>query len=518
MAAISGTQLDDSDIDTDELEATITALREDIELHCETCMYVKDKAGKRVLLSFNRAQRYIHARIEAQRRKTGKVRAIILKGRQQGASTYIGARFYCLSSINFGRNAFIVAHEQKATDNLFNMVKRYHAHNPFAPSTGATNAKELVFDKLDGGYKLATAGTDDVGRSNTAQLMHASEFAFWRNAQMHMAGLGNIVADIDDTEFIIESTAKGIGNPFHSMWQDAEAGKGEYIAIFVPWYWQDEYRARVPKDFQLSSDDQKYQAAYGLDQEQMAWRANKIITYGQGFAWLFDQEYPATPALAFRSSTADPLINPTTVMAAVNSKYRLKTGSFVIGCDPAEYGDDRTAIVFRHGRTVFRVEYHEKKGPMEVAGILASYWRDMQPDAIFIDKIGIGSGIVDRLKELGIPVIGVNSASQAQDSERYANKRAEIWYRMKEWLEDEPNRLPNDAALIADISAPGYKTHSNGSRLIESKESMKRRGIRSPDGGDALALTFAEPVIPRAMREERQGSAKAPQAASRAGY
>ncbi len=63
-----------------------------------------------------------------------------------------------------------------------------------------------VFDKLDGGYKLATAGTDDVGRSNTAQLMHASEFAFWRNAQMHMAGLGNIVADIDDTEFIIEST------------------------------------------------------------------------------------------------------------------------------------------------------------------------------------------------------------------------------------------------------------------------------------------------------------------------
>lgn len=504
-----------------DYDRTIGQLRDDIELHCETCMWVQDKKGQRVLLNFNRAQRYMHARIEEQRKRTGKVRVIILKGRQQGASTYIGARFYCISSINPGRNAFIVAHEQKATDNLFKMVKRYHDHNVFAPSTSATNSKELVFNLLDGGYKLATAGSKDVGRSNTAQLLHASEFAFWDNAIMHMAGLGNAISDQPGTEIIIESTANGIGGPFHQMWQDAEAGKGEYLAIFVPWFWQDEYRAVIPDGFELSAEDVKYMETYGLDMAQMAWRANKITLYGAGFGWLFDQEYPATPALAFRSSTADPLINPNTVMAAVNSAYKERTGAFVIGCDPAEYGADRTSIAFRHGRTVYRIEYHEKKGTMEVAGILANYWRQYQPDAIFVDKIGIGSGIVDRLKELGVPVIGVNSAERAQDPERYANKRAEIWYRYKEWLEDTPNRMPNDAALIADTSAPGYKTSSNGSRLIESKADMKKRGVRSPDGADAIAMTFAEPVVPKALRDEREqdyGSGIPQQAASSAGY
>jgi hypothetical protein len=507
-----------------ELEETITALRADLELHHETCMFIKDKAGRRIPFVWNKAQHYIHARLEEQRAKTGKVRAIILKGRQQGASTYIGARFYAKSTLNEGIGAFIVAHEQKATNNLFTMVKRYHDNNPFAPSTKASNAQELVFGELDGGYKLATAGSKDVGRSNTAQLLHASEFAFWANAQSHMAGLGNTISNEDDTEIIIESTANGTSGAFHAMWQDAEAGIGEYIAIFVPWFWQDEYRSRVPEGFQLSAEDASYMDAFGLDMEQMAWRYNKIVSYGQGFEWLFDQEYPATPALAFHSATADPLINPTVVMAAVNSTYRERTGAFVIGCDPAEYGADRTAIAFRHGRTCYRIEYHEKKGPMEVAGLLASYWKDLtpKPDAIFVDKIGIGSGIVDRLKELGVPVIGVNSAARAEDPERYANKRAEIWYRFKQWLEDGPNRLPKDAALIADISAPSYKTSSNGSRLIESKDDMKKRGMRSPDGADALAMTFAENVVPRAQREGVDrgdfGHHQEAVAASRAGY
>jgi hypothetical protein len=498
--------------------AVIERLRNDQVLHAKTCMSILDKNGSRIALAFNKAQLYIHNRIEAQLDATGKVRAIILKGRQQGASTYIADRFYHRTSMNFGKSAFIVAHEQKATDNLFGMVKRYHEHNPIAPSTSATNAKELKFSILDGGYKLATAGSKDVGRSNTAQYLHGSEFAFWDNPEMHFAGLGNSISDNPGTEIILESTANGIGNKFHKLWQDAEAGIGEFIAIFVPWFWQDEYRASIPKDFDLSQDDRRYMEAYNLDLAQMVWRRNKIQTYGQGFEWLFDQEYPATPSLAFRTATNDPLISPTTVMAAVNSTYREKVGAFLIACDPAEYGDDRTAIAFRHGRTIFRIEYHEKKGPMEVAGLMASYWKEFEPDAMFIDKIGIGSGIHDRLLELNIPVIGVNSATRAEDSEIYANKRAEMWYRMKEFLEDQPCRLPNDSGLIADISAPGYLYKSNGTRLIEAKESMKARGVRSPDGGDAIALTFAENVASKAVREDRMYRQTQRQAPSRAGY
>lgn len=472
-------------------------LAHNLEAFCVHCLRVKDKTGQVVPFRWNRAQHYIHQRLEQQMRDLGRVRALLLKSRQQGGSTYIAARAYHKTTMRFGQSAFIVAHEQKATDNLFSMVKRYHEHNPLPVSTGATNAKELIFDRLDGGYKLATAGTDDVGRSNTAQFIHGSEYAFWRNAQMHLAGLGNTVGDLPGTEIILESTANGVGNSFHLLWQAAERGEGDFIPIFVPWFWSDEYRAPVRADFVLSPEDREYQRAYGLTLEQMQWRANKVATYGEGFQWLFDQEYPATASLAFQSPTQNPLISPSRVQLAVNSKIRDDRAPLLIGCDPAGDGEndpDRTCIVMRRGRVVYRVEYHERLSAMQIAGKLAEYNRDLQPAMIFVDKGGLGHGIVDRLVELRIPVIGVLSSRAASDPETYENKRAEMWWRMAQWFQDEPCRIPNDLALQADICAPMPKVSSNGRKLLEKKDDMQKRGIRSPDGGDALALTFAEPV------------------------
>lgn len=496
-------------------------LTSSLEVFSAHCLKIKDKNGKMMPFVWNKAQRFVHARLQQQLDEIGMVRALILKGRQQGMSTYIGARNYKATTTQFGKSAFIVAHEQKATDNLFAMVKRYHEHNPLGVSTGATNAKELIFDRLDGGYKLATAGTQDVGRSNTAQFLHGSEFGFWQNAQMHLAGIGNTILDEhgNGSEIILESTGNGLGNAFHLMWQEAEAGHGDYISIFVPWFWQAEYRAPVRPDFELSSDGVLYQLAYGLDMEQMQWRANKIATYGDGFEWLFDQEYPATAALAFQTSTMNPLISPNRVMAAVNSKYRDEFAPLIIGCDPAGDGDgssDRTAIVFRRGRMVFRVEYHERLSTMQIAGKLAGYWNEFMPDAMFVDKGGLGAGIYDRLIETNVPVIGVNSAERADDPERYENKKAEMWWLMKEWFEDAPCRMPNDAALIADICAPQPDVSSNGRKMLEKKSALKKRGIRSPDGADALALTFAHPIAARLdARSSRPGGHVAP---TRAGY
>lgn len=503
-------------ITLDLQERALSVLRDNFDIFASECLSIKDKAGKTVPFVFNQAQRYIHACLEKQRAENGWVRAIVLKGRQQGASTYIGGRFYHRVTTNYGQGAFIVSHEQKSTDGLYEMVKRYQENNPQAPSTSATNAKELKFGVLDGGYKLATAGAKDVGRGNTAQLLHGSEVAFWANASMHLAGIGNTISLEPGTEMILESTANGVGNTFHSLWQAAEAGMSEYIAIFVPWFWQPEYRFAPPKDFEPTKEEEEYRAAYGLDWAQIYWRRLKRISYGAGFEWLFDQEYPAVPVLAFQSSTANPIIPPNLVAGAINSDFLDKTGVTVIGCDPAEYGDDRTAIVFRRGRMVSRIEVMEKKGPMEVAGTLAALWRDRQPDALFVDKIGIGSGIVDRLKELNIPVIGVNSAERAMRNDVYANLRAEMWWTMKEWLEDQPCRLPNSSALMSDLSAPGYKHNSNGLKLVESKDDMRTRGIRSPDLADALALTFARPVVPRASAGE--SGSRGHSAATSAGY
>lgn len=504
---------------TQDREQALRLVRDKLELHAAHCAKIKDKNGKIVPFLWNRAQRYVHERLEQQKRETGKVRALILKGRQQGISTYVGERYYHQVTTH-AKSAFIVAHEDKATSNLFEMVKRYQQHNPLAPSTRASNAKELIFGAIDAGYKLATAGTDDVGRSNTAQLIHGSEFAFWRNPQMHLAGLGNTVADLPGTEIILESTGNGVGNAFHLMWQEAEAGRGEYIAIFVPWFWQDEYRTEVKPDLELSAEDVAYQRAYGLDMEQMQWRANKIATYGAGFEWLFDQEYPATPAVAFRSATGNPLINPTAVMAAVNSGYRERIGPLIIGCDPAGDGanePDRTAIAFRQGRVCFRMEYHEGLNTMQIAGLLAGYWREMGPDAIVVDKNGLGAGVYDRLLEQNIPVIGINNAQADTDREVFENIRAGMWWRMKEWFEDAPVRIPNNPALIADVTAPQPKVSSNGRKLLEKKEDMAKRGVRSPDGGDALALTYAVPIAPRAATTG-ETSWQSTQAATTAGY
>lgn len=510
---------------SDVMQQGLQVLVDDLEVFSANCLKIKDKQGASYPFIWNQAQRYVHARLEEQRRKTGKVRALILKGRQQGISTYVAARFYHRCTTQFGQKALITAHEQKATDSLFGMVKRYHDHNPLPVSTGNTNAKELVFDKLDGGYSLATAGTKDVGRGNTAQVAHLSEFAFWQNAQQHMAGLGSIVADMDGTEIIIESTANGIGNAYHELWQTAESGDSEWIAIFVPWMWSAEYRAPVRPDFVLSESEQKVMDAYHLDMEQMQWRANKLSTYGKGFEWLLAQEFPNCAAEAFQTSTQNPLISPSDVMEAVNNKgWSEMQGPFIIGCDPAEEGFDRTCIVFRTGRTVWRCSYHKNMKTMQVAGILGDMWingvefrgQRIYPDAMFVDRIGIGAGIVDRLHELNIPVIGVHSGERANESDIYENKRAEMWWNMKEWVEDHPNRLPNDAALISDLIAPQPKVTSKSKRLLESKADMKKRGIRSPDGGDALALTFAEPVMPRVHTiHHAQGGYKAP---TRAGY
>lgn len=500
-----------------DLSTLLPFLNRNLPFYCGHVLSILDKSGQKQGLHLNRAQQYVHERLEEQKRRTGKVRALILKGRQQGISTYIAARFYQKTSMCPYTQALIMAHEAKATSNLFKIVKRYDDNNVLAPSKAATNAQELLFGKLDSGYRVATAGSKDTGRSMTAMLFHGSEFAFWDNAQQHLAGVGNAIGDVDGTEMVLESTGNGLGNAFHLMWQAAERGEGEWIAIFVPWFWQPEYTARVPDGFSLSESDETYQRTFGLTLEQMAWRRNKIVTYGQGFEWLFDQEYPATPAHAFQAPTANPLISPLLVARAMNSNFCERYGAHIIGCDPAEFGDDRTAIAFRHGRTCYRIESHEKKGPMEVAGILADLYRRLKPDALIVDKIGIGSGIVDRLRELQVPVIGMNSAERADRNDIYANKRAEGWWNLQEWLNDYPCRLPNDMALMADIVAPGFRHNSNGLKLVEAKESMQKRGLRSPDLADALMMTFAATVIPGSV-ESGTASTGYSGPATKAGY
>lgn len=502
-----------------EAKATLLRFRTDFAFYAPRALKIRTKSGEVKPFTLNKAQEAIHAALEKQKAETGKVRAIVLKGRQQGASTYIGGRFYWLTSGEFGKSTFILTHEQSATDNLFGMTKRYHEHCPDAlrPKTDADNAKELWFSVLDSRYKVATAGAKATGRSATAQYFHGSEMAFWPNAADHMAGIGQTIPDAPGTEIVFESTGNGIGNPFHQMWTRAVRGESEYTAIFVPWFWDTGYTKEVPANFVLDMDEQTYKSAFGLTDGQMAWRRGKISDDFSGDVALFNQEYPATPEMAFMRGAEKGLIGMEAVSEARKPKPMFDKGARVLGVDPAEYGTDRTALVLRQGRKVHWVKRFSKKGTMEVAGIVAQIAEDMKTqrkplDAIIVDVTGVGTGVADRLIEMQTPhVYRVHFGSKAYDDTKYVNRRAECWGRGLDWFKDVPNLLPDDDQLQADITSVPYHYDSSRRLVLESKEKMKRDGIPSPDSGDAWALTFAENIAPRHdeqpdWRRDRLGS------------
>ena len=164
----------------------------------------------------------------------------------------------------------------------------------------------------------------------------------------------------------------------------------------------------------------------------------------------------------------------------------------ILGVDPARFGDDRSAIVRRQGRMAWPPTTYAKLDNMTLAAHVAEEIRTWRPDAVFIDE-GNGGGVIDRLRQLGHNVIGVHFGGKASRP-RYQNKRTEMWFEMRDWLQ-AGGVLPPSVALKQDLAAPTYSfTSATDVYALEPKDKIKERIKRSPDLGDALALTFAHPV------------------------
>lgn len=165
----------------------------------------------------------------------------------------------------------------------------------------------------------------------------------------------------------------------------------------------------------------------------------------------------------------------------------------IMGIDVARFGDDRTCFGWRSGRNgrVYPIDVFKGLDTMEV--VREAAWRidARKPRVVFIDEIGIGAGVVDRLKQLGYPVIGVNVSRKARRPE-YGNRRIELYGALREWLKDGGG-LPADSELREELVSLEFKYVGN-KQYLESKDDAKKRGIRSPDKGDCFALTFSEPV------------------------
>jgi hypothetical protein len=180
--------------------------------------------------------------------------------------------------------------------------------------------------------------------------------------------------------------------------------------------------------------------------------------------------------------------------------YADRAEPLIIGVDVARFGDDQTVIAFRRGQDARSQPWISLRGEdtMSVAAHVAEAVRTHKPACVFVDEGGLGAGVVDRLKQMHVKVIGVNFGSkpdrQAVDEVKVKNKRAEMWALMRAWLRG--GAIPDDHDLAADLTGVEYGFDENQAIQLEKKEHMKKRGLASPDQADALALTFAYPVLP----------------------
>lgn len=208
----------------------------------------------------------------------------------------------------------------------------------------------------------------------------------------------------------------------------------------------------------------------------------------------------------FSAAGDDQLISLSDVEAACKRVIlpdQINFAAKVIGIDPARFGDDRSVIFKRQGLAAFDPLVFRGIDNMDLAARVARVIEDWKPDAVFCDA-GNGSGVIDRLRQLGYDVIEVHFGGKATQP-AYLNKRAEMWFELREWLK-LGGAIPNIVDLKQDLAAPVYWFDAAGRIQLEPKDEIKKRGLPSPDLGDALAVTFAQPVHKREMIDQYRRS------------
>lgn len=203
----------------------------------------------------------------------------------------------------------------------------------------------------------------------------------------------------------------------------------------------------------------------------------------------------------FPRAGAEGFIPRDRVLAAVmrgrepDAEDRSGVAARVLGVDVARFGDDASVILCRRGAAIDGpVERLVGLDTMQLADRVAGAIDRLRPDAVFVDGVGVGGGVVDRLRQLGYRVIEANFGEKASRPDAFANRGAECWSRMRDWLATAA--LPDDPALVEELVGREYGFDAMNRLQLERKQDMKKRGLGSPDAADALALTFYQPVRP----------------------
>lgn len=393
----------------------------------------------------------------------GKEDGLVEKSRDTGLTWLCCAFAVCIwlfeegQTVSFGSRKEDLVDKIGDPDCIFEKMRIIlrNLPNEFLP-TGYNERKNATFLKIinpSNGTIIKGEAGDNIGRGGRSSIYFKDESAFYERPDKIEAALSqNSDVKID------VSTPNGTGNPFYRK------RHGGQIKVFT-FHWKDDPR------------------------KTLAWYENqKRILDPIILAQEVDIDYNA--------SVKNNLINGNVVLNAMKSRITFEVfGPKILGVDPARYGDDRTAYVMRQGRVVHWTRTDRQLSSMEIAGQVSNWMREYWFDAVFVDVIGLGAGVYDRLAEQwGERIQPVASSESPEDHIAFFNKRIEMWCKMRDWIGTKPCSIPNNSEFIVDLTAPQYHFNSNGQRQLEKKEDMRRRGVKSPDIGDALALTFAEEV------------------------
>jgi len=386
----------------------------------------KDSSKGFLPFEFNEAQHIVNEAIEKQLRETGKVRAIILKARQMGLSTFTTSRVFWKAYLNPYHKSVVMAHDAATSDTLFTMSRNIidNMSETFRPVFKKSNAKEIMFEHNDSGYRLFTAGAPEAGRGQTPTICHLSEVAFWNHDTKILSGLFQGISEADGTEVILESTANGLGNEFHRLWKGAVAGENDYIPIFVPWFLMKEYARKAPDVFDLTPEEEILVTRFKLNNNQLYWRRLKIA---EGTEDKFRQEYPSTPEEAFLVSGSNvfnieklsslvpkPILATkefnfeSRMMDSVNKgsieifKYPIVSDSFAIGADVSlGVGKDySSAVIMNQNREVCCVYRNNTIDPSQFGDLLFYLGRYYNNALLAVESNSMGIATLNRLTQM----------------------------------------------------------------------------------------------------------------------
>ena len=481
-----------------ELEV-LKKFKNDFNFFARNCLNIKTKNSEIIRFKLNNTQAKVHNFIH-QAKQDNKRKFVILKARQFGISTYTEARLFWKTMFNQATNSFIMADSTSSANNIFEMTKRFYDLLPdgmIKPDLKKSNEKAIVFDDIDSSFRIGTAGNKQIGRSMTINYLHCSEVGFWENASEIVAGLFQTVPTNNESEIILESTANGVGNYFHDICCEGLSDKSDFRTLFIPWFENPEYSLNVDRDFNLTDEEEEIQRLYKLNNEQIAWRRNKINSDFKGREYLFRQEYPATFNEAFITNSNSLFDSEILDKARKNSFVIPDCYPVIMGVDPARNGD-RTVIAIRKGRKLYKPIVMENMTETELAGQIIYYLQKYNIDKCFID-VAYGYGTLDILREKGLGDIvqGIPFNSKPNKREVYSNKRTEIYGELRDWLvQDGGVIIPDDQILINELlSIPDFSINSNGQFVMIAKDEIKKQlNGKSPDIADAVALTFSDNI------------------------